>query len=460
MTWWQYQKALGHAGKRRADRNVQGRKIIMNMQVPPGRVEQKSHQQTPGVGARVRPYLIGIVALAVIIGGYSYYSHDSSAGAGGNNRGRFQTAPPVKVATAHQQEMPVIERTIGTVVANSSVSVTARVQGQLTKAFFKEGQMVKEGDLLFQIDPAPFQAAYDATLATLQSAKTNAERSASLLKANAIAPQVDDNNQAAYQQAKANAEAARLNLQFTEIRSPINGKTGPILLQPGNLVSVNGLTAPLVSITEIQPIKVSFALPQADLPRIQARARTAEGLKAVVALHDAGGDQDLTAPVNFISNQVAATSGTIELRASFPNTDMALVPGQLVDVVVELASIPNAIVVPREAVNLGPTGPYVYVVDPDEHVAQMRPIKIAFDDGVNAAVTGDVHDKDQVIVDGQLRVIPGGKVQPTGAGGGNGGLGNGQGGGNAVAKGGRGKGGKRGGGQGGNSGNGAAQNAG
>ena len=428
----------------------------MNMQTPPGRVEQKSQQQAPGAGARVRPYLIGMVALAVIIGGYSYYSHDSGAGTGGNNRGRIQGAPPVKVATAHQQEMPVIERTIGTVVANSSVSVTARVQGQLTKAFFKEGQMVKEGDLLFQIDPSPFQAAYDATLATLQSAKTNAERSASLLKANAIAPQVDDNNQSAYAQAKANAEAARLNLQFTQIRSPINGKTGPILLQPGNLVSVNGLTAPLVNITEIQPIKVSFALPQVDLPRIQARARTADGLKAVVALHDAGGDQDLTAPVNFISNQVAATSGTIELRASFPNADMALVPGQLVDVVVELASISNAIVVPREAVNLGPTGPYVYVVDPDTHVAQMRPIKIAFDDGVNAAIVGDVHDKDQVIIDGQLRVIPGGKVQPTGAGRNSQG-GNGQGGGNAVAKGGRGKGGRRGGGQGGN---GAAQNAG
>ena len=403
----------------------------MNVQVPPKRVEQNLRQDDqPGLLARLRPFLIGGVALAVIIGAYSYYSHDSGAG---NGRGRsVQGAPPVKVAAARQQEMPVIEKTIGTVVANSTVSVTARVQGQLTKAYFKEGQMVKEGDLLFQIDPAPFQAAYDATLATLEGAKTNADRSAALLKQNAIAPQTNDNNQAVYDQAKANAEAARLNLQFTQIRSSITGKTGPILLQPGNLVSVNGLTAPLVTITQVQPIKVSFALPQVDLPRIQARTHTAEGLKAMVALHDAGGDQDLAAPVDFISNQVAATSGTIELRASFLNTDLALVPGQLVDVVVQLASLPNAIVVPREAVNLGPTGPYVYVVDPDEHVAQMRPIKIAFDDGVNAAIVGDVHDGDQVIVDGQLRVIPGGKVTIPGQGGnGQGGAGSGNGQGNA-----------------------------
>jgi multidrug efflux system membrane fusion protein len=433
----------------------------MNVQMPPKQAGQNLQpDDDEGTGPRFLRFLIPGVVLILAMGGFWYYTSQGTTGGGAGNR-RFQGgAPPVKVAIAHQREMKVIERTIGTVVANSSVSVTARVQGQLVKAFFKEGQMVKEGDLLFQIDPSPYQAAYDASLATLASAKTNAERSASLLKANAIAAQSDDNNQAAYQLAKANAEAARLNLQFTQIHSPINGKTGPILLQPGNLVSVNGITAPLVSITEVQPIKISFALPQVDLPRIQARAKTSEGLNAVVALHDAGGEHDLTAPVNFISNAVVATSGTIELRASFPNADLSLVPGQLVDVVVDLASIPNAIVVPREAVNQGPNGPYVYVVDREENVAQMEPVKISFDDGVNAAIAGNVHDNDQVIVDGQLRVLPGGKVvipaQAQGPGQGSG-FGNSQGGGgNNFAKGGRrgsrgqaGNGGGNGGGQGG-----------
>jgi multidrug efflux system membrane fusion protein len=436
----------------------------MNVQIPTkqaGQNLQPDDDEDRGAGRVLRRFLIPGVILLGAVGGFWYYtSHGNDAG-GGNRR--FQGgAPPVKVAIAHQRTMAVIERTIGTVVANSTVSVTARVQGQLIKAYFKEGQMVKEGDLLFQIDPSPFQAAYDAALATLASTKSNADRSAALLKQNAIAPQVDDNNQAAYLQAKANAEAARLNLQFTQIRSPINGKTGPILLQPGNLVSVNGITAPLVSITEVQPIKVSFALPQVDLPRIQARAKTKDGLNAVVKLHDAGGDQDLSAPVNFISNAVVATSGTIELRASFSNTDLALVPGQLVDVVVDLAAIPNAIVVPREAVNQGPTGPYVYVVEPEESVAQMQPVKISFDDGVNAAIQGNVHDNDQVIVDGQLRVIPGGKVTIPGQGQGPGqgnGFGTGKGG-NNFAKGGRGQRGQRGGNGGGNGGQGGPQNAG
>ena len=385
----------------------------MNVQMPPTRGDQDFQQDEHR--SPLRKYLVAGLALLLILGGYWYYTNHETAGNAGR---RVQTAAPVKVAVAHQRDMAVIERTIGTVVANSSVSVTARVQGQLTKAFFSEGQLVKAGDLLFQIDPTPFQAAYDATLATLAGAKTNADRSASLLKQNAIAPQINDNNQSLYLQAKANAEAARLNLQFTQIRSPIDGKTGPILLQPGNLVSVNGLTAPLVTITQIHPIKVSFNLPQADLPRIQVRTKQPGGLTAQVKLHDAGGE-DVSAPVNFISNMVNATSGTIELRATFPNIDSALVPGQLVDVVVELATLPNAIVVPREAVNTGATGTYVYVVTP-ERVATTRSVKVAFDDGINDAVTGDVHDGDQVIVDGQLRVIPGGKVYVGGQGNGQG----------------------------------------
>jgi multidrug efflux system membrane fusion protein len=385
----------------------------MNMQVSPQTAKSVPAHETLRGAHPVRRYLIGGIALIAVLGGYYYWSHMGN--------GRPQRGPgvaPVRVADVTTRDMPVVEHTIGTVVANSSVSVTARVQGQLTKAFFKEGDMVKTGDLLFQIDPAPYKAVYDSALATLATTKAKADRYQRLIGQNAISPQDADDAQAAYLQAKATVDTARLNMDYTQIHSPVTGKTGPILLQPGNLVSVNGITAPLVTITEVQPIKVSFNLPQSDLPRIQARAQQG-GLTAMVDLHDQGG-QSLTAPVNFISNAVSNSAGTIELRSTFPNADMALVPGQLVDITVALANIKNATVVPRVAVNLGPNSQYVYVVTP-EHVVEQHPVKVLFDDGTDMAIQGDVKPGEMVITDGALRALPGAKVniaraRPQGAG--------------------------------------------
>jgi len=374
----------------------------MNMQVTPPTADRDvpAHETLSGAHP-ARRYLIGGIALVLVLGGFYYWSHS------GIEPVRRIAAAPVRVADVLQRDMPVVEHTIGTVVANSSVSVTARVQGQLTKAFFKEGQMVKTGDLLFQIDPAPYKAAYDSAVATLASTKAKSERYQRLVGENAISPQDSDDAQAAFLQAKANLDMARLNLEYTEIRSPVDGKTGPILLQPGNLVSVNGITAPLVTIAQIQPIKVSFNLPQSDLPRIQARAQHG-GLTATVDLHDAGGET-VTAPVNFVSNTVSNSAGTIELRATFANCDGALVPGQLVDVTVALANIQGAIVVPRVAVNIGPDNQYVYVVTP-EHVVEQHTVKVLFDDGTDMAIESDIKPGEMVITDGALRALPGGKV--------------------------------------------------
>ena len=253
-------------------------------------------------------------------------------------------------------------------------------------------------------------------MATLASAKAKFERYNRLKSQNAISPQDVDNAQASYLEAKATAEAARLNLEFTAIRAPVTGKTGPILIQPGNMVmaasSATASATPLVTINEIQPVKISLALPQSDLPRIQEMART-KGLTITMNMHDAGGGDDLTAKVDFISNAVAGSTGTIELRATYANADMALVPGQLVDVTVALSEIPHATLVPREAVNTGPDGQYVYAVK--DGTAQQVPIKVLFDDGVDDAVSGALKKGDQVIVDGQLRVIPGAKVTVSGA---------------------------------------------
>lgn len=359
---------------------------------------------------RFRSLLIGGAALAVVLGGYWYYSNASAP----VQQVRRDSAAPVRVSMVERRDMPVIERTIGTVVANSNVQITTRVQGHLTQAFFKEGQLVKKGQPLFQIDPRPYQAALDRAEANLVASEAKYKRYQSLANANAISQQTNDDAHADYLQARADVDTARLNLEFTRIVSPVNGKTGAILVQPGNLVTPSasvGASA-LVNITEIQPIKVSFSLPQSDLPRIQARAK-AGTLAAQIRLHEAGG-VDITAPVDFVNNVVAGNSGTIEMRASVPNEDAALVPGQLVDVEVALDTLEDALLVPREAVNNGPNGQYVYVVTPDL-VAQEQPVRVLFDDGVHSAVTGKLAEGDRVVTTGQLRVLPGGKVTISGA---------------------------------------------
>jgi membrane fusion protein, multidrug efflux system len=316
--------------------------------------------------------------------------------------------------------MAVVEHTLGTVVANATVQVTARVQGTLESANFKEGQFVKKGDLLFQIDPRAFQAALAQARATLlrdeallKNANRDAQRYNALYAQNAISSQQRDTsatNAAALAATvaadKAAVDMAQLNLGYTQIRSPIDGKTGPLLVQPGNMVAATGTTA-LVTIAQIQPVKLSFDLPQADLPLIQARQKV-RPLIATIDVRDSK-NLPLSAPVDFTSNVVSNQSGTVELRANFGNANLSLLPGQLVNVTVEMNNIPNALVVPHDAVNDGPNGTYVYVVVGGR--ALPRSVKILFDDSQNVAIQGDLKRGDQVIVEGQLRVVPDGPVQ-------------------------------------------------
>ncbi|HEY8254256.1 MAG TPA: efflux RND transporter periplasmic adaptor subunit [Rhizomicrobium sp.] len=380
---------------------------ISPLQTPPARGNELDARESEG-GGRIRIILVGVAVLVLLIGGFWYFTHTSTPPA------RRAGAAPVKVAAVDIGNMPVVEHTIGTVMANSTVQVNARIQGQLIKAFFKEGQMVKAGDILFQIDSRPYQAVYDNALASLATAKAKADRYARLTAQNAVAPQQFDDAQAAYLEAKAAVESARLNVEFTTIRAPVNGKTGPILIQPGNMIAAataSTTASSLVSIAEIQPVKISLSLPQSDLPRIQAR-QAKGGLTLQISMHEAGG-KDIQVPVNFIGNAVTSTTGTIELRASYPNPDMALVPGQLVDVTVALAEIANATLVPREAVNTGPDGQFVYAVRDGR--AEQVPVKVLFDSGVDDAVAGDLRKGELVVTEGQLRVVPGAKVSISGA---------------------------------------------
>lgn len=337
---------------------------------------------------------------------------------------REEPPPPVNVARAVEKNVSMVERTIGTVVANATVNVTSQVAGQVMSADFREGQIVHKGDVLFQLDPRPFQAALDQARANLArdeaqltAAIRNRKRYDMLAKENAISAQQRDQVAAdagalagTVKADKAVIAIAELNLAYAEIRAPVDGKTGPIQIQPGNLVKAND-TNPLVMVTQIQPIKVSFFLPQTDLPRIQTQMQ-AHRLVATVTPH---GDTrpPLRAPVDFVGNAVNAQTGTIELRATFPNADSRLVPGELVDVSVALDELRGVTAVPSEAVNNGPNGPYVYVVDA-HNLAAMQPVTILYDDGATAAVRGKIRRGDTVITVGQLRVEPGKAVEITG----------------------------------------------
>jgi multidrug efflux system membrane fusion protein len=372
----------------------------------------------PGRMPSTRTIIVGSGLLAAVLGGYWYFNSHGDSGAD-----KRSNAAPVRVAMVEQRDMAVVERSLGTVVANTLVQVSARVQGTLESAHFKEGQFVKKGELLFQIDPRPFQATlaqaeaiYRRDQAQLTNALRDKQRYAVLRQQGAISAQQSDTSDtnadvvaATVAADKAAMDMARLNLDYSQIRSPVDGKTGPILIQPGNMISSSSAAAAaLVTIAEVRPIKISFTLPQSELPHIQARQKT-QPLLATLDVRDNAG-RILAAPVDFTSNIVSNQSGTIELRATFPNADLSLVPGQLVNVTVQLNDIPHALVVPRDAVNDSPSGSFVFVVRREK--AFQTPVEVLTDDGTNTAIAGSgIAAGDTVVVEGQLRVTPGGAVR-------------------------------------------------
>ena len=394
----------------------------------------------------VRRVLLGVVAIG--IGGYLAANPDAwqqisqFAGggatqqqAGGGRAGRGAGGPaPVHVAIAESRNVPVVVHTIGNVLANSTVTIKSQVDGPLVSAGFKEGQMVKRGDLLFRIDPAPFAAAVrqsEAQMARdqaqLASAQADSDRAVMLAERGIVSAQQRDQLvanakalAATIEADKAALERAQLNLGYTTIRSPVNGKTGPYIVFPGNQVHANDANG-LITITEIQPVKISFNLPQGNLPLLQARMRDDNLIANVAIRSDVAGaapktddsdERSFPVKVDFITNAVDQRTGTVELRATFDNPDFRLVPGELVDVGVQLDTLSQVATVPREAVNIGQEGNYVFVVG-DDMKAQMRPVNVLFQDQTVAALGSGVKPGEQVIIDGQLRVTPGARVNVT-----------------------------------------------
>lgn len=328
-------------------------------------------------------------------------------------------AAPVTVATVASKSMPVQLQAIGNVEAISTVSIKPQISGELVGVHFKEGDFVKKGQLLFTIDRVPFEAALRQAEGTLakdeaqaENARVDAARYEGLGHEGVVSrQQVDAAVSSAHAMAatvaadKAAVETAKINLRYTSIYSPIDGRTGTIGVKQGNLVKANDVPI-LVTINQIEPIYVSFSIPEQQLAELK---QYSAGKNLHVQASPQGGNRDFDGKLTFMDNAVDLTTGTIKLKATFENEEHALWPGQFVDVQLNLTTQSNAIVIPSAALQSSQNGTFVYVVNADL-TAQPQPVKVARTMGDTAVIATGLQAGQRVVTDGQLRIVPGGKV--------------------------------------------------
>jgi multidrug efflux system membrane fusion protein len=378
--------------------------------------------QDPMTPASRRFLIAGAVVVALVAGGIAaYFSTDSGAKEGRKSAAKGPPAVAVTVASVSQETVPIRLPAIGNVEAYSTVALKARVDGQIVEVNFREGAAVKKGDVLFRIDPRPYEAALRQAeanalrdVAARSQARSQDRRYQDLLEKNFVSKeayaQIRTNAETAEAVAKASQAAlenASLNLEYCTIRSPLDGYVGKVLLQAGNLVKANDVS-PLVVINQVRPIYVNFALPEQNLPEV--RRFQAMSKLAVEALSTDPAQQPTQGQLIFIDNAVDPSTGTIRLRAQFENADAALWPGQFVNVSVRLYEQADALIVPAQAVQTGPEGQYVYVVG-DDLLADLRRIKVQRIDGERAIVASGLAKGDRVVTRGQLRLGPKTRVQ-------------------------------------------------
>src|SRR6185312_11272647 len=363
-----------------------------------------------------------LVALVLLVAAIAAFLESR----GGKQAAAESSPPLVRTALARRMDVEVASNVIGTVLASGEVNVQTQISGRLLAARFTEGQFVHRGQILFEIDPRPAQAALQlaqATLARDKASLANAERDARryevLFSQNSISTQLRDqaitaakSDAAMVGADEASLKIAKLDLEYTEIRSPVSGKTGAIRIQPGNIVYATGGQGAntLVTISELQPVKISFFLPQSAIQLVLAQAKGKAVRIAYSVPNSAGAAR--VAEADFVDSTVDAQSGTVEFRALVGNDDLALWPGETLNVRVDLRQLKNAIVVPREAVNSGPDGDYAYTVDRNGKVARV-PIVLLNDDGARDAVSGALSPDEPVVTEGQFRIAPGMQVAVT-----------------------------------------------
>jgi multidrug efflux system membrane fusion protein len=339
----------------------------------------------------------------------------------GAGAARPREAVPVLVATAMQKAVPVQVRAVGNVEPYTTVSVKSQVTGVLMQAHFKEGQDVKKGQLLFTIDPRPFEAALkqaEANLARdaaqLRNLREQVKRYAELVEKQYVSreqfDQIKTNADAAeavVEADKAAVENAKVQLSYCYIYSPVNGRAGTLLVNEGNLVRVNDGT-PLVVINQIMPIYVTFSVPEQHLGDI--KRHMANGKLQVTAQFAADEGRPETGALVFVDNAVDRSTGTIKLKAEFSNTERRLWPGQFVNVALTLSTQPDAVVVPSEAVQVGPQGQQVFIVKEDRRV-EVRPVTVGQTQEGESVITKGVAPGEVVVREGQFLLGPGSRVE-------------------------------------------------
>jgi membrane fusion protein, multidrug efflux system len=321
---------------------------------------------------------------------------------------------PVRVATVEKRDFPIALTGLGTVQATNMVTVRSRVDGQIEKVAFEEGQMLKEGDLLVLIDPAPFKATLEQATASLEYAKQELERTIPLAKQGVSTQQLLDqrranvaNLTALVDADKAAIESAKVQLAYTTIRSPLTGRAGFRQVDPGNIVHAADQTG-VLTITQMQPISVVFTAPELQLPAINDALKG--GPLKVTAISSDGQKRLGEGTLKLVDNQVDTASGTIKLKASFPNRDNALWPGLSVTTRLLVSTVRNVVVVPDSAVQRGPNGLFAYVVANDGK-AELRDLKVGRIADGQALVEQGLAPGERIVTSGHYRVLPGAAVE-------------------------------------------------
>jgi membrane fusion protein, multidrug efflux system len=376
-------------------------------------------------GHRGRLLLTGLLALLAFAWAAHWFmgrQQQAQASDPGPSRGRVAATVPVGVETTTQGDFPVYLTGLGTVTALHTVTVRARVDGELVRVAFTEGQMVRQGDLLVEIDPRPFQVqlhqaegqlARDEAL--LKNAELDLARYKTLLEQDSIAAQQTVTQESLVRQHRgtvevdrAQVENAQLQLSYARITAPVSGRIGLRLVDKGNIVHA-GDTNGLVVITQIQPIAVVFTLPEDDLPKVMDRWREGQGI--AVDAYDRGGKSKLAAgQLLAVDNQIDPTTGTVKLKAQFGNEDGRLFSNQFVNVRMRLDVLKAAIIVPSAAIQRGSQGDFAYVLKDDQTVS-VRPLELGPVEGERTVILNGLAPGDRVVVDGVDKLREGTAVE-------------------------------------------------